>query len=59
MIMKILCRCGSKSCIGYIIADDYRPELKGFLKEKIKAEKKAAKERARLKKNKEKQLKIP
>ena len=49
------CRCGSKNCIGYIIADDYRPELRRILKKKkIKAEKKAAKERARLRKEQKK-----
>ena len=49
------CRCGTKRCLGYIISDDYRSELKRILKKKrVKEEKKAAKERARLKKNKKK-----
>ena len=49
------CRCGSKKCVGYIVSEDYWPELRRVLKKrKIKAEKKAAKERARLKKKKKK-----
>ena len=39
--------------MGYIVSEDYWPELRRILKKrKIKAEKKAAKERARLKKKK-------
>ncbi len=33
------CRCGSKNCIGYIVAREYWPKLKKLLKNKKKAEK--------------------
>lgn len=45
------CLCGSKRCIGYIVGEDYWPDLKRKLKKKkAKAEKAAAKEKAKKKK---------
>lgn len=44
------CLCGSKGCVGYIVGEEYWPELKRKLKKKkVKDEKKAAKEKARKK----------
>ncbi|MCB1095757.1 MAG: SET domain-containing protein-lysine N-methyltransferase [Verrucomicrobiae bacterium] len=32
------CRCGSKSCVGFIVGEDYRSKLKKLLKKKRAAE---------------------
>ncbi|MEM9227153.1 MAG: SET domain-containing protein-lysine N-methyltransferase [Verrucomicrobiota bacterium] len=37
------CLCGSRNCVGYIVARDYWPKLKKLLKKKKQAEKEAAK----------------
>lgn len=39
------CRCGSARCVGYIVGEEYWPELKGLLKKK--AEKKQRKKKSK------------
>ncbi len=42
------CRCGSERCVGYIVGEEYWPELRRKLKKKkAKEERKAARERAK------------
>ena len=37
------CRCGTVSCVGFIVGEDYWPKLKKKLKQKLKKEKKKQK----------------
>lgn len=50
------CRCGSVTCVGYIVGKGYRSKLKKLIKEKAKKEKKEAKkqEKAKAKNQKKK-----
>jgi SET domain-containing protein len=52
------CRCGSKNCIGFIVAEEYWPKLKKEIaKKKAKKEKKDSKKKKKKEKDKKKKEK--
>ncbi len=51
------CRCGSKNCVGYIVAQEFWPKLKKLLKKKKQADKDAEKQKVKAEKKVKKKKK--